>query len=473
MLKPLSFIPLFLCVLMSVSVVAQEICPTAETLIALNAACSTSDLDSACNSSGTITPLDQLANDESAQLIRLSGASEGTITLTLVETRLTAYEQGEIVGAGIEIGNSAGYNVNLRSGAGSSFEVVGIFRFDERLITDGQSADGAWLRVLLDDGTIAWVSKSLVSNDPTLATLPIVEGDASGTMGHVLTFERADSPCAEGQAGVFITTESDTTQRLTVNDLPVTLTDAALFMSLDESGVTFYALAGSGTVGIGENQQTLESGDVITWVDEPLIPDPMLPLPALDIIEALAIEPEICLVAAMDANTDPGAPLDIGMSYIVDALRTSDSGLSFRLSTSAVDENWVIADRVRTLGACDSLPDADAVVSSPVFGAGQTPEQIMYSYLSARLVADASQMQSLSCATWDSQALLQSQSFRAMRAELLNVACYTVSQTGSNAVVQCDGVIQTEYNGELRQWELGAYAMTQESGAWRLCGETR
>jgi hypothetical protein len=80
-------------------------------------------------------------------------------------------------------------------------------------------------------------------------------------------------------------------------------------------------------------------------------------------------------------------------------------------------------------------------------------------------------MQALSCAAWDAQALLQSQSFRAMRAELQNVGCSTTQQAGNSATVFCSGTIQTEYNGELRQWELGAYTMRLEGGAWRMCGE--
>lgn len=465
---------------------AQDACPTPDDLAALADACSSSSLDSACGADGASTPLEDLSTSDQPLVIRLSGASDGAVVLTLVGARVSAYELGEVPGVGqIEVGNSAGYNVNLRGGPGSNFDVVGIFRFDARLLTDGQSADGAWLRVLLDDGSTAWVSKGLVSHNPALAELPVVDQGSSGAVGHVLTLESAETNCAEGAAGAFLQADGETTQRLTLNDLPLAVTDGALFATFSDAGLIFHALAGSTSIGLGQNQQTLEAGDVIAWADEPAVPDPLPFFPALDVIEALAIAPDVCLIEpladSLDALAEPEADAEItgslsgGVSYALQAQSAADDAQWYRLADGH-GGGWVSGEQVRAVGPCADLPDRAAfeqAISSTVIGAGLSPDQVMYSYLNARLVADGARMQALSCASWDAQALLQAQSFRAMRAELLNVACYTVSQSGATAVVQCDGAIQTEYNGELRQWELGAYAMTQESGAWRVCGETR
>jgi hypothetical protein len=465
---------------------AQEACPAPEDLAALTDACADSPLDSACSADGASTPLDDLTTSDQPQVIRLSGSGDGAIALTLVGARVSAYELGEVSGVGqIEIGNSAGYNVNLRGGPGSDFDVVGIFRFDARLMTDGQSTDGAWLRVLLDDGSTAWVSKGLVSHNPALAELPVVDQGSSGAVGHVLTLEPAETNCVDGAAGAFLQADGEATQRLTLNDLPLAVTDGTLFVSFSDAGLVIHALAGSSSVGVGQNQQTLDAGDVVAWADEPTVPDLLPPFPALDVIEALAIEPDVCLIEplgdSLDALAEPEAEAEVagslsgGVSYAAQAQSATNDAQWFQLA-DGYGSGWVSGEQVRALGPCADLPDRAAfeqAISSAVIGAGLSPDQIMYSYLNARLVADAGQMQALSCASWDAQALLQAQSFRAMRAELLNVACYTVSQSGATAVVQCDGVIQTEYNGELRQWELGAYAMSQEGGAWRVCGETR
>ena len=95
----------------------------------------------------------------------------------------------------------------------------------------------------------------------------------------------------------------------------------------------------------------------------------------------------------------------------------------------------------------------------------------MQSYLAARAQADATRMQSLSCAAWESQALIQAQSFRSMNAELDGVMCHSIGAEGGYELVQCDGRILTSYNGENREWALGTYRMIKEDGEWRMCGE--
>jgi hypothetical protein len=99
------------------------------------------------------------------------------------------------------------------------------------------------------------------------------------------------------------------------------------------------------------------------------------------------------------------------------------------------------------------------------------PSTAMMSYLEARTEADATKMQSLSCAEWEAQATIQAQSFRAMNAELQDVSCTTGNQDGDYTLVSCEGEIITSYNGENRAWELGSYRMKQEDGEWKMCGE--
>jgi hypothetical protein len=99
------------------------------------------------------------------------------------------------------------------------------------------------------------------------------------------------------------------------------------------------------------------------------------------------------------------------------------------------------------------------------------PSAAMMSYLQARTEADATKMQSLSCAEWEDQAAIQAQSFRSMNAELQDVSCTTGGQEGDYTLVSCEGEIITSYNGENRAWELGSYRMKQEDGEWKMCGE--
>ncbi|MBZ0287301.1 MAG: hypothetical protein K8I30_06785 [Anaerolineae bacterium] len=102
---------------------------------------------------------------------------------------------------------------------------------------------------------------------------------------------------------------------------------------------------------------------------------------------------------------------------------------------------------------------------------GNDASAAMMAYLQARVEADATKMQNLSCADWEATAAIQAQSFRAMNAQLKDVTCTTGDQDGDFTLVTCDGKIITSYNGENREWELGSYRMTHEDGEWKMCGE--
>jgi len=464
--------------LIGVSVTAQESCdlPLATRLTTLTAACSASALDSACPLAGDALALDELAliGDGQPMLIRLSGTADGEIDLTLIGSRVSSYELS--AAPAIEIANATGNNVNIRSGAGANFDVIGIFRFDDRLMTDGQSADGAWLRVQLEDGSIGWVSKSLVVNDAALASLPVVDQESAGTAAHSIELLSVNPDCAPGESGVFVVSTGETPQRISINEIPVSLTGGALFMSLAANTTTFYALAGSASIGTGDIRQDLSPGDVIAWSETPSAPEQPIPFPAIENLEALALTPDVCLIAAtfpVDTLDSPAADatvigsLGVMGSFPADQQSTADSGTWLHVA-DAFGGGWVTIDSVRTLGTCDSLRE---VSTSSAGSDGLTADQVMLAYLNARVSGDAGQMQALSCASWDSQAVLQSQSFRAMSAQLIDVACQVDSEDGSSAVVTCSGVIRTVYNGVTRDWTIDPYAMTQEDGAWRVCGE--
>lgn len=106
-----------------------------------------------------------------------------------------------------------------------------------------------------------------------------------------------------------------------------------------------------------------------------------------------------------------------------------------------------------------------------VVAAEGTPEDVVYRYLDARTRSSSSEMQELSCTSWKPQALIQSQSFRAMSAQLQDTSCVISAMTSDAATVICEGVIQTTYNGQIREWPLTGFELIPEAGAWRICGE--
>lgn len=99
------------------------------------------------------------------------------------------------------------------------------------------------------------------------------------------------------------------------------------------------------------------------------------------------------------------------------------------------------------------------------------PTAAIEGYLQAWVEGDEDRLVSLSCAEWEPQARIQSQSFAAAEATLEGLSCERSGEDGDAALVSCDGTIVMDYNGEIREWELETYRAVQEGGDWRFCGE--
>jgi hypothetical protein len=100
------------------------------------------------------------------------------------------------------------------------------------------------------------------------------------------------------------------------------------------------------------------------------------------------------------------------------------------------------------------------------------PAATIEAYLRAKVDSDLNALLRLSCSDWEGQATIEAGSFESMNAELQNMACRQGSTVGDYSLVECQGIITTVYNGERREWDLGAfpYKLRKEDGEWRMCG---
>ena len=103
---------------------------------------------------------------------------------------------------------------------------------------------------------------------------------------------------------------------------------------------------------------------------------------------------------------------------------------------------------------------------------GDAPAQTVELYQEALVAKDQDTLISYSCADWESQALLELDSFVSVETQLVDLACETVSQDGSTAKVNCTGSISASYNGEAREFPLSGrtFIVVEENNEWRLCG---
>ena len=94
------------------------------------------------------------------------------------------------------------------------------------------------------------------------------------------------------------------------------------------------------------------------------------------------------------------------------------------------------------------------------------------SYLKALVDKKPDQLSTYSCAAWEDQALLELSSFGNVGATLENLQCREAGTNGNYTLVQCQGKIKVDYNGELQELDLGrrTFRSVLEGGQWRMCG---
>jgi hypothetical protein len=100
------------------------------------------------------------------------------------------------------------------------------------------------------------------------------------------------------------------------------------------------------------------------------------------------------------------------------------------------------------------------------------PADAVLNYLNALVNQDADAAVSLSCADWEEQAKLETDSLLSVEAVLNNVACQTLVSSASTAEVTCTGTIDMTYNDEIRSIDLNlrTYMMQYQTNEWLVCG---
>lgn len=111
------------------------------------------------------------------------------------------------------------------------------------------------------------------------------------------------------------------------------------------------------------------------------------------------------------------------------------------------------------LVACGGEADGDA--------AADTVER----YLTAKVAGDTPTVQALLCSAMEKDLLRESESFTSVTdAHIEGMAC---SKETDRDIVQCTGTIVALYGTEQTDFQLSSYAVVQEDGEWKWCGEAQ
>ncbi len=93
-------------------------------------------------------------------------------------------------------------------------------------------------------------------------------------------------------------------------------------------------------------------------------------------------------------------------------------------------------------------------------------------YLNALVNKDATRLSALSCADWESNALLELDSLQAVKTRLEGLTCQTAGTNGTTSDVNCTGKILATYNNEDQTLDLSVrtYLVDQQGGEYLVCG---
>lgn len=115
-----------------------------------------------------------------------------------------------------------------------------------------------------------------------------------------------------------------------------------------------------------------------------------------------------------------------------------------------------------------------AVLASQAACTGNKSESAaaVEAYLQALVDKDSARLASLSCAAWEENALLELDSFQAVKASLQDLACVESGTQQDNVLVTCTGKILATYNNEIQELDLSqnTFRVIQEGGEQRMCG---
>ena len=93
-------------------------------------------------------------------------------------------------------------------------------------------------------------------------------------------------------------------------------------------------------------------------------------------------------------------------------------------------------------------------------------------YINAIVSNDEAKLISLSCADWESDALIELDSFQLVNITLDGFACQQTGTDGEITLVDCQGKMLLSYNNEAQELDLSTrtYQVVEQGGDWLVCG---
>lgn len=301
----------------------------------------------------------------------------------------------------LKVWNGGGADVNLRNGAGISYELVGVLSPGAEAVADGRNEQADWLRIQYEGG-VAWVFSPLIDWEGDANTLEVLLPNdvtpavqASGQPFDAFTLVTDSTPmCGAPSSGLLLQYSGEQPASLQVNQVGLEFSDATLLLrAVPDSALDVMVVTGSVSVtarGIPESVDVSRAVRVNLGGEDGLMPTaPPVVVPSYafsDVAYAplgLLSGDLACVVGVPAGSGDvvlrvgPGAErgeiasMRADTGYAVSGWANDPNGAPWWELDTGTQKSWVAQSAVRAVGACDTVAEVEAppiVVGPPAGG---------------------------------------------------------------------------------------------------------
>jgi hypothetical protein len=322
-----------------------------------------------------------------------AGLPEGSAVMAVLfgEAQIARPAQAQSDRPTLNVFNRGSAPVNLRNGAGVTYDVVGQLAADQETVADGRNQEADWVRIQFGDG-VAWVFVPLIGwqgeQDALNALEVLLPNDvtpsmqATGEPFQAFTLTTGGVVCPAALSGMLLQYTGEQAAMLQVNHVNLEFSNATLLLVASANGdLEVRALAGSATVtarGIPEEvtvgaaaRVSLGGEDGLTPEAAPTVFNSYAFADAAYAPLGLLPEAMTCMVGLPVGSVDlqlrvgPGeqrgllGTMNPDRTYSVIGWANDPDGNPWWQLDTGETPSWVAQSDVRAVGTCDGVAQVE------------------------------------------------------------------------------------------------------------------
>ncbi|MEO8609795.1 MAG: SH3 domain-containing protein [Chloroflexota bacterium] len=136
-------------------------------------------------------------------------------------------------------------NANVRTRASKNANVITSVPAGTELSADGMSQDGEWLRVIVNDSSLGWLSRDLVDSSADLSALPNITADSQSPMQAFYFRTGIGQPsCTEAPTALVVQGPDAIKVNITANGVGIEIGSTITLRTIDENTIQLITIHG-------------------------------------------------------------------------------------------------------------------------------------------------------------------------------------------------------------------------------------